>query len=196
MSFDRARVLDLLLAASVVGWSINAVVDRSGSLWIWTFVVHATVAGLIAFRRRSTQFAGLSDVLVCLPSLTVGAAVVFLGDRLQLSPPLRAATVVAALWILASYLSLGRSFGVLPADRGLVRAGPYRLVRHPAYLGHVLMAGCLGAAVSPVIGLVAAAGLALCVVPRLKAEEARLGRRHDYAGYVRTVRFRLIPGVW
>src|SRR5439155_23992465 len=35
-----------------------------------------------------------------------------------------------ALWTL-SFFALGRSFGLVPADRGLVTRGPYRVVRHP-----------------------------------------------------------------
>ena len=34
---------------------------------------------------------------------------------------------------LLSFLALGRSFGFAAADRGLVRRGPYRIVRHPIY---------------------------------------------------------------
>jgi protein-S-isoprenylcysteine O-methyltransferase Ste14 len=32
-----------------------------------------------------------------------------------------------------SFLALGRSFGFVAADRGLVRRGPYAVVRHPIY---------------------------------------------------------------
>jgi protein-S-isoprenylcysteine O-methyltransferase Ste14 len=40
-----------------------------------------------------------------------------------------------AFWGLAT---LGRCFGLFPEVRGLVMRGPYRLVRHPAYLGEIV----------------------------------------------------------
>ena len=39
---------------------------------------------------------------------------------------------------MAGKLSLGRSFGLLPANRGIVSTGMYRLVRHPIYLGYLV----------------------------------------------------------
>jgi protein-S-isoprenylcysteine O-methyltransferase Ste14 len=40
-----------------------------------------------------------------------------------------------AFWGVAT---LGRCFGLFPEARGLVLRGPYRLVRHPAYLGEII----------------------------------------------------------
>jgi len=35
-------------------------------------------------------------------------------------------------------LELGTSIGVAPANRGLVRSGIYRRIKHPMYMGYVI----------------------------------------------------------
>jgi protein-S-isoprenylcysteine O-methyltransferase Ste14 len=44
---------------------------------------------------------------------------------------------VFAIWSLAT---LGGCFGLFPEVRGLVLRGPYRMVRHPVYLGEIVAA--------------------------------------------------------
>jgi protein-S-isoprenylcysteine O-methyltransferase Ste14 len=62
------------------------------------------------------------------------------------------AGTVFTIWSLAT---LGRCFGLLPEVRGLVLRGPYRLVRHPVYLGELLSAvGLLLARPHPLIVLI------------------------------------------
>ena len=72
---------------------------------------------------------------------TVRAAAGVTGDALR--EPSLDAWLIAGYWALKlSVLALGRCFGVLPEARGLVTRGPYRLVRHPVYLGEI--AACVG----------------------------------------------------
>ena len=40
--------------------------------------------------------------------------------------------------IIAGKLTLGRSFGLMPANRGVVSSGIYRFVRHPIYAGYLI----------------------------------------------------------
>jgi protein-S-isoprenylcysteine O-methyltransferase Ste14 len=94
------------------------------------------------------------------------------------------------LWALAA---LGAAFSIAPADRGLVRRGPYRLLRHPMYAGALLsllpaVLGCPSARNLMVFGLFLAS-----LVWRIRHEERLLG---GYACYAETVRWRLLPGVW
>src|SRR3954453_4246376 len=55
--------------------------------------------------------------------------------------------VTIGLWVqlfglaicVASFVTLGRSFGFAAADRGLVTRGPYAIVRHPIYGSYLLL---------------------------------------------------------
>ena len=48
--------------------------------------------------------------------------------------------VLGTLLTIWSLATLGRCFGLFPEVRGLVLRGPYRLVRHPVYLGELVSA--------------------------------------------------------
>jgi protein-S-isoprenylcysteine O-methyltransferase Ste14 len=85
------------------------------------------------------------------------------------------------------------------AERGhrVCTTGPYRLVRHPGYVGAILQSLVapllLGSLWAFIPGLLAA-GL---MVVRTALEDRTLRAELDgYAAYARSVRFRLIPGVW
>ena len=46
--------------------------------------------------------------------------------------------VLGLAMCVVSFFALGRSFGFAAANRGLVRRGPYALVRHPIYASYLL----------------------------------------------------------
>jgi protein-S-isoprenylcysteine O-methyltransferase Ste14 len=97
---------------------------------------------------------------------------------------------------LASLAALGRSFGFVAADRGLVTRGPYAVVRHPVYAAYVLIQlGYVLQAMS-VRNVVVLAAAVACNVGRAICEERVLAERSDYAAYRQRVRRRLLPGVW
>jgi len=87
----------------------------------------------------------------------------------------------------------------LQTDRAqrVIDQGPYRIVRHPGYLG--LAAGAIGS--SLVLGswwsLIPGGLMALLLVIRTGLEDRALHRElPGYADYAQRVRFRLLPGVW
>jgi protein-S-isoprenylcysteine O-methyltransferase Ste14 len=92
-------------------------------------------------------------------------------------------------------LLLGRSFAVLPGVRVLKTRGLYALVRHPLYLGELLVfaaaARCLGW-----WGLASAALLVPLLAWRIHQEELLLRDEPGWAEWAARVRYRLVPGLW
>ncbi|HUN58917.1 MAG TPA: isoprenylcysteine carboxylmethyltransferase family protein [Candidatus Binataceae bacterium] len=96
----------------------------------------------------------------------------------------------------ASRLFLGRSFGLLPANRGVVTRGPYRLVRHPVYLGWLVLTIGFGM-INPSWRNVA---VTIAILPfmfaRIEQEEALLEADSEYRVYSDRTRYRLVPGLY
>lgn len=46
--------------------------------------------------------------------------------------------IVGFLIVVLATVELGTSIGISPANRGLVRSGIYRYIKHPMYLGYVV----------------------------------------------------------
>lgn len=97
---------------------------------------------------------------------------------------------------LGAKISLFRSFGIVPANRGIRMKGLYAFVRHPMYAGYFLThAGFLLASPSlfNLLVYVCCWGVQLC---RMFAEERVLLESADYRVYVKKVPYRVIPFVF
>jgi len=168
----------------------------------WSLValllIEALTMGLLVFARE----ARLRDLSPLSAASTLVATFYFV--FLNLAPgrhvvPELVAVAIQALgmaWQVWAKLTLGRSFGLLPADRGVVTSGPYALVRHPIYLGYLVShVGFLLANLSARNALVLASLYGLQLL-RVVLEERMLSRvSGDYRSYMRVVRWRVIPGV-
>lgn len=96
---------------------------------------------------------------------------------------------------------LGRFFRrdvVIQQGHRVVRQGPYRILRHPAYTGNLLIVLGFGIILANWASLAAVIVLPLLgLLPRIRVEEAALERNlgDSYRDYERQTR-RLIPGIW
>lgn len=97
---------------------------------------------------------------------------------------------------IGAKITLGRSFGIVAANRGIEVTGPYRLVRHPMYLGYTLSHVGFLLLMPSVLN----AGLYSCAfllqVARLLREERLLSEDPAYRAFAARVRYRLVPGVF
>lgn len=93
-------------------------------------------------------------------------------------------------------LSLGRSFGLAPANRGVVCTGLYRFARHPIYLGYLITHLGFVLANPVAWNLVALGAADLALMFRAVCEEQTLAADGAYRAYMQRVRWRIVPGVF
>lgn len=104
------------------------------------------------------------------------------------------AAVSAAVFIYAR-LSLGRSIGFVPANRGIVTTGAYWFVRHPIYTGvFIAMLSFVLRSYSP-LNLVLVSVIIVLFMVKSVVEERFLRDDPEYAAYLQRVRWRWIPGI-
>jgi protein-S-isoprenylcysteine O-methyltransferase Ste14 len=84
-------------------------------------------------------------------------------------------------------------------ERGqnVISSGPYAFVRHPGYVGALMMFAGIALALASWWALVPAAWAGAVLILRTSWEDALLQAELDgYADYAQRVRFRLVPGIW
>jgi len=107
-----------------------------------------------------------------------------------------AASALGLAFVVLGKLTLGRSFGLVPANRGVVIRGPYALVRHPIYSGYLITHFSFLVAHpswwnAVVIGIADTA-----LILRALIEERVLNGDAEYQAYCRRVEWHLVPGVF
>jgi protein-S-isoprenylcysteine O-methyltransferase Ste14 len=79
----------------------------------------------------------------------------------------------------------------------VVSTGVYGFVRHPMYLGGILMFAGAPVLLGSVWGIVAGLALSVLLMERITGEEAMLARELEgYRDYMQKVHYRLVPFLW
>lgn len=84
-------------------------------------------------------------------------------------------------------------------DRGheVIQTGPYKYVRHPGYIGGILMAISTALVLGSLWALFPAGVVSILLIIRTYLEDTTLQKElFGYALYATKVRYRLLPGVW
>jgi protein-S-isoprenylcysteine O-methyltransferase Ste14 len=107
-----------------------------------------------------------------------------------------AMSVAGLAVVIAGKVTLGRSFGLMPANRGIVSTGVYRLVRHPIYTGYLVTHVAFLVANPGAWNILALLAADAALLARAVCEEATLSRDARYREYQQKVRWRVLPGVF
>jgi protein-S-isoprenylcysteine O-methyltransferase Ste14 len=182
--FAYANIHGSLESHRVIGLGV-------GILGVWAAV-------LFVVRRQPLQVSRSLPVWAIAYVATFGASLLRPGGADSSWSDTMGIGVQCAAVVLGAcgYLALGRSFGLVPAHRGLATSGVYRLVRHPLYCSYVV--ADIGYVIqSPSVWN---AGVLVivwtCQVLRLLSEERLLSEDPDYRLYCGRTRWRLVPGLW
>lgn len=186
----------VILGFGLMAYACYRKYRETGSInWFGLLIVNSLFVAMYIAKRDATSisaspllwllaFAGTCVPLVMRP--TAPSASALTGNFLQ---------VVGLCGVVASLLSLRRSFGIVPAHRGVRTRGLYRFVRHPLYASELF--AILGFVIAnPSLWNISFwLGDCLLNFARARAEEAFLGRDPVYSQYQARVRYRFIPGV-
>ncbi|MBI2907372.1 MAG: isoprenylcysteine carboxylmethyltransferase family protein [Chloroflexi bacterium] len=148
------------------------------ALYLLSFVATFVIASLDAGR-----FGWTKELPV--PAYLVSYAVLILASSL----------IGWAMWTNPFFAAVVR----IQTDRGqvVIQSGPYRLVRHPGYVGGILLGLSLPWTLGSLWALAPGSLGTVLVVVRTYLEDVTLQRElPGYSDYVKKVRYRLLPGVW
>jgi protein-S-isoprenylcysteine O-methyltransferase Ste14 len=202
---DAERLGDILSrAVIIVLFSFMAV--RFGGDFLQTgrltnlllLISEMLVVALTVLRRAAATVDRSMRARLLTTLSLLGPPLVRPSQLVPMLPP--SVTVLASVFglaiVIAGKVTLGRSFGLMPANRGVVSSGVYRLVRHPIYLGYLIThVAFLFANPSPSnIVVLVAADTALLL--RAVCEEQTLACDERYREYQQLVRWRVCPGLF
>jgi protein-S-isoprenylcysteine O-methyltransferase Ste14 len=101
-------------------------------------------------------------------------------------------------WAMASN-SFFSAIVRIQSDRGhaVAAGGPYRFVRHPAYVGMILFEPAMSALLASWWAMLAGCLCSILIILRTALEDRALqAELPGYAEYAQQVRYRLLPGIW
>jgi protein-S-isoprenylcysteine O-methyltransferase Ste14 len=200
------KLNDLLARATVCALftllSINLCADylRTGHFTGLLLLVGESLVVILTIARRRALTVDRSAAAAIISTISLAGPAMLRATFAQ--PPLVADAVTALLTavglvlVVLGKIALGRSFGVVPANRGVVVRGPYTFVRHPIYTGYLIThVAFLMAHPAPWnVSIILIADTALIV--RALMEERVLSADAAYQQYCLRVGWHLVPGVF
>jgi protein-S-isoprenylcysteine O-methyltransferase Ste14 len=199
------RLADITARASVIvlfslmAMRFGADFFATGRVTGLLLLVSELLVVVMTVRRRSAVVMDRSVRARILTTLSmIGPLLLAPADAVAVAPGTLTVpmSVVGLAIVIVGKMSLGRSFGLIPANRGVVSSGLYRLVRHPIYMGYLVTHVAFVAsnpsgwnAVVLLVGDIALLARALC-------EERTLGADPLYRAYQQSVRWRVCPGLF
>jgi protein-S-isoprenylcysteine O-methyltransferase Ste14 len=200
------EVVNDLLARLIVGTlfallSVNLLNDFAQTHRVTglLLLVSESLVVVMTILRRRTRIVDRSAGAAAVTILSlVGPAMLRVAPGAGLVPDTLTALVssVGLLIVIAGKVTLGRSFGIAPANRGVVSGGPYEFVRHPIYSGYLLSHAAFACAYPTAWNVSVIILCDTALVVRALYEEKLLKADGAYQSYCQRVGWHIVPGVF
>jgi protein-S-isoprenylcysteine O-methyltransferase Ste14 len=168
-------------------------VHGGGLEWLFLVLRHAVMTTLLVVRRRSDAIA--TDLFSVAAALLGTWLPLLLSGKAPIHWGLDVVEVAALVGSVAGLASLGRSFGLIAANRGLKTNGLYRVVRHPVYASYVVFDAAFVLNSPSWSNALVGIGCVAALWLRARCEERVLMRDPAYRAYAERVRYRFVPHV-
>ncbi|HEV3139089.1 MAG TPA: methyltransferase [Vicinamibacterales bacterium] len=172
---------------------------RTGRITGLLLIVSESLVVVLMVIRRRTERVDRSAVAAFVTALSLAGPPLLRPATLPpLAPDLVTASLsaIGLLIVIAGKLALGRSFGIVPANRGVVASGPYAIVRHPIYAGYLVTHAAFVMAHPRPLNAAIAIVADTALVARALMEERVMAADGEYRVYCRRVEWHLVPGVF
>jgi protein-S-isoprenylcysteine O-methyltransferase Ste14 len=198
-------IRDIVARAFVAGlfamMSVNLLGDfmRTGHITGLLLLASESLVVVLTLVRRRSNLTDRSIAATVATTLSLaGPPLVRAADGHALVPDAATAvlSVMGLLVVIAGKVALGRSFGIVPANRGIVARGPYALVRHPIYSGYLVTHIGFAIAHPSAWNLTVLAIADSALVVRALIEERLLRTDRQYESYCGRVSWHFVPGVF
>jgi len=184
--------LALLFFASLLPFHSSGVADQ-----IW--IVGAVLMGFLMLIRQPSKAVTITTSALIATGISMVLPLMMTPDHPSRGPMAIAGIGVEITGVIVgqgSRLYLGRRFALLPANRGVVTGGPFRFVRHPIYLGWLILSIGYVMAYPALRNAAIVMAVLQAILWRIHQEEALLAAESDYREYLARTPWRLVPLIY
>jgi protein-S-isoprenylcysteine O-methyltransferase Ste14 len=224
MSFSKATLaatlrlaFGLVIIGAMLFWPAGTFDYWQG--WMWLIVLSVSLTFILAYlaqrdpalldrRSRYSETRPEQRLIIAISALLYLAAFLLPGfdKRFGWSNVPAWVSIAAQIVVIASLVFIFRVYQIntyasrvieVQKEQQVITSGPYALVRHPMYLGMILMMILSPLALGSWWAVLPTLALPFILAARAKDEEALLANElKGYREYMQKTRYRLFPGIW